>query len=237
MMKQFYATISMLPEERLRKISYTMDGSGRSDFMPASFPAIPMLEAELSGGEEYELYLIWTKDDNERFRHCRERFGKELKELSGRLGFEIKVTGELGIPHNESRSKHIGFFRELCRTFRRGSQIYMDVTYGTKITSISCFASLAYAENVMDCDIRSVIYGKFSHVEGAAGTLFDVRCLYELNGLIYNASAINGFDMDKMLDMFGREEDDDIGFKSMEFSAQGVQERDLRLFSGGPGRE
>ncbi len=202
-MKQFYATISMLPEAQLKELVYTEDSTGRNDFMVTSFPSIVMLEMNLKKGDDYELYVIWTEDDNKRFRHCRERFGKELDKLSEKLGFRIEITKELGIPHDESRDKHIGFFREMCATFKPNSDVYMDVTYGSKATSISCFSSLSYAENVMNCDIKQIVYGKYNHGDVPYGTFYDIRCLYELSGLIRNASAINGLNVDKMLDMFG----------------------------------
>lgn len=207
-MKQFFATISMQPKESLARLNYIIDGKPDTDIMTASFPSIPMIEMNLSADDEknYEIYLIYTKDDEERYKYCYDTFKKELAELSKRKGFDIKVTGEVQVPHEESRSKHIGFFREMCKTFKPQSDVYMDITYGTKATSVSCFASLSYAENVMNCDIKQIIYGKYNHGDKPTGSLYDVRCLYELSGLIRNASAINGLNVDEMLDMFGGEE-------------------------------
>ena len=205
-MKQFFATISMQPAKSLEKLDYVLDGAPDTKCMPASFPSIPMLESNLSSDDEYELYLIYTKDDEGRYKHCYDTFYKELSELSERMGFGIKVTAEVQVPHEESRSKHIGFFRDVCKLFKPETDVYMDVTYGTKVTSISCFASLTYAEDVLNCDIRSIVYGKYDHSGSGKGELFDIRALYELSGLIHSASAMPGIDVDKMLDMFGGDE-------------------------------
>ena len=204
-MKQFFVTISMQPKDSLAKLNYIPESAPGADLMLSSFPSVPMIEMNLSEGDEYEIYLIYTKDDEVRYKHCYDTFYKELAELSERKGFEIRVTGEVQIPHEESRSKHISFFRDVCRLFKQDADVYMDVTYGTKATSISCFASLTYAEEVMNCDIRSIVYGKYDHSGKGEGRLYDIRALYELSGLIHSTSSVKGLDVDKIISMFGGE--------------------------------
>lgn len=204
-MKQFYATISMQPASALNRIKYTLDWDKERDVMATSFPVITMLETNLAKDEKNELILIYTEDDNERYKHSCELFKKELDELSEKLDIEIKVVQEIAVPHNESRSKHIEFFNKMCHSFKPESDVYMDITYGSKVTSVSCFASLTYAEKIMNCDLKQIIYGKYNHGDKPYGTIYDIRCLYELSGLIHSASAINGLNVDKMLEMFGGE--------------------------------
>lgn len=198
-MKHFFATIAIQPAV---KVDYDTDFN--SNTYSSCFPSVPMIDMNLEKGDEYAITVIWTDDEYGEAKKNIEVFKQELAEMSARKGFTIEVTNYIQVPYEESRTKHIAFFRELCNSFRPDSTVFMDVTLGTKATSISSFASLTYAEDVMNCDIGSVIYAKCNFRQ-KIGTLYEIRALYELSGLIRNASAINGLDVDKILDMFGGE--------------------------------
>ena len=199
-MKQFFATIPIQPATEVK-----YDTDFNSNVFLSCFPSIPMIDMNLEKGDEYSITVIWTDDEDGVAKKNIEVFKKELAEMSERKGITIEVTNYIQVPYEESRSKHIAFFRELCNAFKPDSDVFMDVTLGTKATSISSFASLTYAEDVMNCDIRSIIYAKCNFKQ-KIGTLYDVRALYELSGLIHSATAMPGIDIDKMLDMFGGDE-------------------------------
>ena len=54
----------------------------------------------------------------------------------------------------------------------------MDLTFGTKLTSIEMFSSLYYAEIVEKCNIKSVVYGQYTSNGSSEGELYDVTRLY-----------------------------------------------------------
>lgn len=197
-MKQFFATI---PTQSATKVKYDTDFN--SYVFSSHFPSIPMIDVNLKKGDEYSITVIWT-EDGEAKKNI-EVFKQELAEMSAHKGFTIEVTNYIQVPCEESRSKHITFFRELCSSFKPNSDVFMDVTLGTKATSISSFASLTYAEDVMNCDIHSIIYAKHNSKQETE-TLYDIRALHELSGLIHSASAMPGIDIDKILDMFTKDE-------------------------------
>lgn len=205
--KQFFATISMLNPQQLKKLDYVAEFRTDFSLMPTSSPAITMIEMYLQPGDDYEIITIRTDDDNERTKINYEEFKGELRRLSEKKGFDIAISREILIPHNESREKHIGFFRELCDCYEPMSDVYMDVTFGSKVTSISLFASLVYAENVTRCSIGDIIYGKFAYGNGKGGEIFSIRCLYELKELIHGASMMGNVNIDEMLDIFGGMQD------------------------------
>ncbi len=206
--KQFFVTISMLNPEQLKKLDYVAEFTNDSDFMPTSSPAVVMIEMYLNPGDDYEIITIRTDDDNARTKINYDEFKNDLKRLSEKKGMDISITKEIRIPHNESREKHIGFFRELCDAYEPMSDVYMDVTFGSKVTSISLFASLVYAENVTKCSICDIIYGKFAFGNRKGGEIFSVKCLYELKELIHSASMMGNVDIDEMLDIFGGMQDE-----------------------------
>ena len=201
--KQFIVPIPMLKPEDLREVNYSADFNKDFVFTPASFPAIAMIEMYLEKGDEYEIITVRTADDNDRTKGNYEKFKQELKKLSEIKGMDIAITKEILVPHEETKKKHIEFFRALCDIYQPLSDVYMDITYGTKVTSISMFASLVYAENVTKCYISDIVYGKYTHGGEKEGRLFSIRCLYELKELINSASVMGDADIDELLDIFG----------------------------------
>lgn len=206
--KQFFITISMNKPEFLKRVSYIPEY--KKDFvpMPVTAPGLTMIEMNLEPDDDCEIITIMTDDVNGRTVINYETFKNELSELSKKLGRELSITKEIHIPHEESKEKHIEFFRNVCDAFEPFSEVYMDVTFGTKISSISEFASLVYAEKTTRCKIRDVIYGQYNHNDGEEGYLFSVRCVYELKELIQSASVLGNVDIDKMLDNFGGANDE-----------------------------
>lgn len=204
--KQFFVTISMLTKEQLKKIEYSWDERPEIEKMFSCFPSIPMIKNNLSQKDEFEIIAIKTKDDGGRSEHNFDVFKSELNELSKELGMEIKVSKVIELPHEETNKKHIQFFNELCKSYKPESELYVDVTYGSKISSITQFATLVYAEKNRDCAISEVIYGKFAHIEGNnIGTIYDMTSLYELNMMINNCSVLPGVNIDKILNMYAEE--------------------------------
>lgn len=206
MYKQFFITISMLTKEHLKKIEYSWDEHPETEKMFSCFPSIPMIKNNLSKGDEFEIIAIKTKDDGGRSEHNFEVFKSELKTLSDELGMNIEISKVIELPHEETRHKHIQFFNQLCKSYKPKAELYVDVTYGTKISSITQFATLIYAEKKNDCVISQVVYGKFAHIEGNnVGTIYDIASLYELNMMINNCSVLPNVNIDKILNMYAEE--------------------------------
>ena len=81
------------------------------------------------------------------------------------------------------------------------SYLYVDFTYGTKMSIINIFSSIVYAEKVADCYIKELVYGSVDFVSNV-GHIFDVRSLYEINTLIQSASNIPNVNMKHIFDLF-----------------------------------
>lgn len=204
-LKQFIVTVSMLPEDKLRELSYSFEAFPKDDPVSSRFPAIPLIKKNLNKSDDYEIIAIMTDDENGFSKINLDYFKDELKKLSDQLGYEIALKDEniLTVQPYETQQKHIAFFNSLCKSYKKNAELYVDVTYGTKVSIISQFATLVYAEKNMNCDIAQIIYGLlFGKKDNDSGIIYDIRCLYELNMLIHSCSSIPNMDIEKMLDMF-----------------------------------
>lgn len=206
--KQFIVTVSMNKPEYLKRVSYIPECGADFSPLPVSAPGLTMIEMNIEQGDDFEIIAIMTDDVNGFTAVNYETFKKELAELSEKLGIELSVTKEIHIPHDESKAKQIKFFRDVCDVYEPFSRVYIDVTYGSKISSFSEFASLVYAEKTTHCKIQDIIYGQYFHNDGKEGKLFSVRNVYELKKLIQSASMLGNVDIDEMLDKFGGMDDE-----------------------------
>lgn len=211
--KQFYVTIPMLPKESLKNVAYCYD-KDESRKCDSRFPSIPMIKFNLKPEDDYSIVVIWTLPDKNTIKGedglCNSERNKsiyyeELKDTLAEIGVvfdESKIT-ELAIPYDESDEKNRAFFKEICVTYEEDAYVYVDLTYGTKISSIVEFASLVYAEKAKGCFLREVIYGKYVHENNNSyGTIYDMRSLYNMSMIIHTCSMLPNADITEMLDSF-----------------------------------
>ena len=200
MKKIIFATVPMLPEGKLARVRYRKENTGELFSSEASFPSIPMIEWNVDGRDEVKLVVVMTQDDNNRSQENLKRFQAELRELSNKMGIPLDIHDTIVVPHEETVQKQYQLFRNVCRHFENDSEVLIDITYGTKVTSIGLFAALAYAEKLRSCLIKHIYYGKFAHDDRATGELYDIRCLYELNMAVQETISTAPETLDALLE-------------------------------------
>ena len=85
------------------------------------------------------------------------------------------------------------------------SQIYADITFGPKPLPMILMCALSFAEKFLNCDVKSVIYGKVNFDDNNKVTspeLYDVTSLYYLNNLTNSMIAADGKEARQNLDEF-----------------------------------
>ena len=155
------------------------------------FPGIALLKENISKSTENRIITVRTEDNSGRTADCYGLFIRELNELSIQTGIELAPTKEITVPYSEDRAKEKSFLKELFHAYPEKNHIYMDITYGTKLTAIEMFSSLCYAETALNCNIKSVVYGKYPFDGGNSGELFDVSELYHTVRFMETAAHMN----------------------------------------------
>lgn len=208
--KQFYVTIPMMNpnpdkdkgQNGVVPLKYSFDGKIERGVTISRFPSIPLIKNCLKKDDDYEIIALWTDDVKEYSKINLDNFKKELLILGKDLGIDdLKVTNEIIIPQEESKNKQIQLFKQICNSFSNESEIYMDLTYGTKMSIINEFSTLAYAEKGLNCYVKEIIYGRYVF-KGDEGMIFDVKCLYQMNALIQSISHIPNIELGDILNMF-----------------------------------
>lgn len=152
-------------------------------------PASGFFVANLDGG--YRSLVRLTALDAVIQKVLLDKIGEKCAELFSECSFAYqKGKGAYAalLRYCEGEEKQKAFLKRLCACFDDKCDIYAELTYGTKVTSIGMFASLVYAEKVADCSIKEILYGKYDFSEEKNGVLYNVKSLYDISMLI-NASV------------------------------------------------
>lgn len=189
MKKQFICTIPI--REDITKTVYIYPDYPEKKKVESFFPAISMLANNIESGDEVSLTLIIS--DKESSYNNLELFMSELEEIEKNTGVPLKVNEEdkIIISLEESKDKHLEFFGKISKSYKPEHKLYIDTTYGSKVTPISTFASLIFAESAESCSIEEIIYGSFYKGQ-SEGKIYDLRCLFEISELLHSYAMVPG---------------------------------------------
>lgn len=201
--QQFIATIPILDEKTLKRAAYIYADYPERGAVESRFPAIPMIRHNIDPTAEISVIVIFTQAGN--YKHNLELFYEELQAVSDEFNVELvsKVT-EIPVPYEETKKKHTEFFVSIGNALAGDADLYMDLTYGSKVSPITEFASLVYAEHAKKCRIKEVIYGKVMGSE--TPTLYDIKELYRMSQLINTMSFLPNANLEKLLNSFNEDE-------------------------------
>ena len=209
--KLFFVTIPMLPNDKLKLIPYRKEDRGEILSEPSRFPGIVMLENCILENEPVRIVTIRTNDDNKCTESNYALFKEELAALSIRLERKqaLEIDKEIFVEHSENREKQIRLFKSICECYREDDDVYMDITYGTKVTTSCMFSTLTYAERIAKSNIKGVYYGKFPFGDATTGDLYNVRCMYELAMLANAVDFTTKKNFDELLNKLWRYHDNE----------------------------
>ena len=104
----------------------------------------------------------------------------------------------------ETKNNHELRLKQMIDKIEDNSQLFADITYGPKPFPMVLMCVLSFAEKLLNCDVKSVVYGKvnFTGENITNPELYDVTSLYYLNNLTSSMVAEDSKDARKALDEF-----------------------------------
>ena len=95
-------------------------------------------------------------------------------------------------------------FKSVSRSYKKGAELYIDLTFGSKVQAISIFQSLCVAES-NGCHVKELLYGSYikSEADAGKGSIYSLRSLYEITQLLNTYSMLPDTDLEKLLDSVG----------------------------------
>lgn len=175
-MKKFYTLMT----QQDMKESWYGDIDSKEFVM---FPIVSILKRYV-GGELFKLIVV------DGFQSEKSKYNVDLlKSELERLFTEQCLLMIVDIPMNKDKGEVV-MFDKLCQTLEKDDEIYFDMTFGYKPTSMLVMLMCNYAERfVENVRIRKIMYAQY-YFDKKEDTefvhdLIDVTNLYYLNQMIY----------------------------------------------------
>lgn len=200
-MKQFVCSIAIRPD--LTKVDYFYPDDPAKTIVHSCFPAISMIaNADIEHDDKLIVTPVVTTSGTSEANL--KAFLAELTALEERYNVRFTVEEPIRVELKETTAKHIAFFKDVSRSYKKGAELYIDLTFGSKVQAISIFQSLCVAES-NGCHIKEVLYGSYikSEADTGKGSIYSLRSLYEITQLLNTYSMLPDTDLKKLLDSVG----------------------------------
>ena len=168
---------------------------------PYFYPINAFLEKNLSKDDEIQFLLISKKDDYSNDELNISRFLDEFNSFNNNNNIGASVeTVIIDSSFSQKKEIHNSVFSRIIDCVDPNSNIYSDITYGSKDMAIVVFSALQFAERFLDCEIDNIFYGQANFVDGKPinTKICDMIPLYSLNSL---TNSINCDDYTKAKQM------------------------------------
>ncbi len=155
---------------------------------PVYFPINAILAETLKKDDEVKVIALRSINDIEDAGspdRNRGAFMYELITINEEIGAKLTFK-TLETEFKETKENYETRLKAMLDEIDEGSSIYADITFGPKPLPMILMCVLSFAEKFLNCDVKSVVYGKVSFDENnKAGSpeLYDVTSLYYLNNL------------------------------------------------------
>ena len=168
------------------------------------YPINAVLAETLKKNDEVRVILLRTKDKNGNSAKNSGLFMQELDGINSEIGAKVSYE-TLDSEFVETKDIHEKRLQDMLDKIEENTEIYADITYGPKPLPMILMCVISFAEKFLNCDVKSVVYGKVDFDENNKPSnpeLYDVTSLYYLNNLTNSMVADNGKDARQNLNEF-----------------------------------
>lgn len=171
---------------------------------PINFAINAVLAENLKSDDNIKVILLRTLDKDGSSVKNSSLFMQELDGINSEIGAKISYE-TLDLEFKETKELHEKRLQDMLDKIEENTEIYADITYGPKPLPMILMCVISFAEKFLNCDVKSVIYGKVNFDENNKPSnpeLYDVTSLYYLNNLTNSMVADNGQDARQNLKEF-----------------------------------
>ena len=168
------------------------------------FPINAILAESLKKNDDVRVILLRTLDKAGNSGKNSGLFMQELDAINSEIGAKISYE-TLDSEFKETKDIHEKLLQNMLDKIEEQTEIYADITYGPKPLPMILMCVLSFAEKFLNCDVKSVVYGKVDFDDNnkpCNPELYDVTSLYYLNNLTSSMVADNGKDARQSLNEF-----------------------------------
>lgn len=188
-MKKFITVIPLQVQGQLRRYHYqAVDNSRLQMDGPTSFPILTAVNGYVQPGEEFRLLAIAADSEDGR-RNCAV-LRDELERLCRTKGCPCPQIETIPAPADEGVAAQIAAFQRLIACVEDDDELFVCVTYGTKLLSQVTLMVVQYAYQAKkNTSISCVVYGQIDRSGGQeperwAARIYDETALLQLGEIV-----------------------------------------------------
>ena len=203
MKKIIFCDIPM--KKNMNAMVYAGTGNTNSNYSKeVMFPINAILAESLKKNDDVRVILLRTLDKAGNSGKNSGLFMQELDAINSEIGAKISYE-TLDSEFKETKDIHEKRLQNMLDKIEEHTEVYADITYGPKPLPMILMCVLSFAEKFLNCDVKSVVYGKVDFDDNnkpCNPELYDVTSLYYLNNLTSSMVADNGKDARQSLNEF-----------------------------------
>ena len=192
-------------KKKLDSMNYYGTGNVNSSYnKPVIYPINAVLAENLKKNDDVKIVLLRTLDKAGNSGINSGLFIQELDEINAGIGAKISYE-TLDSDFIETKNNHETRLKAMLDKIDENCQIHADITFGPKPLPMILMCVLSFAERILNCDVKTVVYGKVNFDDNnKAGSpeLYDVTSLYYLNNLTNSMVASDENEARNNLDEF-----------------------------------
>lgn len=188
-MKKFITVIPLQVQGQLRRYHYqAVDNSRLQMDGPTSFPILTAVNGYVQPGEEFHLLAIAADSEDGR-RNCAV-LRDELERLCRTKGCPCPQVETIPAPADEGVAAQIAAFQRLIACVEDDDELFVCVTYGTKLLSQVTLMAVQYAYQAKkNTSISCVVYGQIDRSGGQeperwTARIYDETALLQLGEIV-----------------------------------------------------
>lgn len=188
-MKKFITVIPLQVQGQLRRYHYqAVDNSRLQMDGPTSFPILAAVNGYVQPGEEFRLLAIAADSEDGR-RNCAV-LRDELERLCRTKGCPCPQIETIPAPEDEGVAAQIAAFQRLIACVEDDDELFVCVTYGTKLLSQVTLMAVQYAYQAKkNTSISCVVYGQIDRSGGQeperwTARIYDETALLQLGEIV-----------------------------------------------------
>lgn len=203
MKKIIFCDIPM--KKNMNAMVYAGTGNNNCNYSKeVMFPINAVLAETLKKNDEVRVILLRILDKDGNSGKNSGLFMQELDAINSEIGAKISYE-TLDSEFKETKDIHEKRLQNMLDKIEEHTEIYADITYGPKPLPMILMCVLSFAEKFLNCDVKSVVYGKVDFDDNnkpCNPELYDVTSLYYLNNLTSSMVADNGKEARQSLNEF-----------------------------------
>ena len=188
-MKKFITVIPLQVQGQLRRYHYqAVDNSRLQMDGPTSFPILTAVNGYVQPGEEFRLLAIAADSEDGR-RNCAV-LRDELERLCRTKSCPCPQIETIPAPADEGVAAQIAAFQRLIACVEDDDELFVCVTYGTKLLSQVTLMAVQYAYQAKkNTSISCVVYGQIDRSGGQeperwTARIYDETALLQLGEIV-----------------------------------------------------